>query len=213
MEKKRIKRKEISDWLKCHRFYPDRGTLSEHVDRFYGSRKYHSEIGGYKEKPEDIKGYLIYGLEIFEEFIRICKKNNLTNDFIPTLVIYLNCGRKKFYSIGRKKLLDYKLESLDSLIEDMSKYTIPPEICLNKKIWNTYTTDYYLFRYQQNIKKEFANVFNRQFPNEYKIYYRAESHESKYSDNGIMSTRTIYIQYNENNSETVTNVKRINFKR
>lgn len=204
MTKKIIKRKEILKWLKCNRFYPENGTLSQHVDEFYGSRKYHDSIGRYRQKPEDIRDYIIYGLEVFEEFLSICKKNRLVNDFIPTLLIYLNSGKKGF--------INYKLESLDDLIEDMSKYTTPPEIYLIKKIWNTNTLDDYFISYQKNIKSEFSKIFCRQFPNEYKIYYKAESYEYKYSKNGIIYTRAIYIQYNENNSEMVSNIRELKFK-
>lgn len=207
MTKKIIKRKKLLEWLLYYKdsIIPENEPISQHISEFYGSKKYHTEIGRYRQKADDIKGYLIYALKIFEEFLNICKKNKWTNDFIPTLLIYLN-------DIGNeKRLKNYSLKSLDNLVEDMSKYTTPPEICLIKKIWNTETVDDYLTWYQKNIKNEFSNIFGIQFSDEYKIYYKAISYEYKYSESGIKYQRSIYIQYNENNSETVSNIKKLSF--
>lgn len=185
-------KEKVRDWLSEEFINTDRDRSDEsidiHVDEFI--------------VEEEDRAYFVEGMNIFKALVELSKENSWTNDFIPTLRINLK------YTKSIKKI---KVSSIDDVVKEISD--TPPEIVLWRKILFTNKWDGYKEIYEASLHEEFNKIFNTIFPEEYKIYYKSEKYFDEMFYGRMICENNIYVQYNENNSETVTNVKRINFNR
>lgn len=184
-------KKKVYNWLSKEFINVNRDRSNEeasiHVDEFTIEKKDYT--------------FFLEGIEIFKALVELSKENDWTNDFVPTLRINLK------YTKTIKKL---KINSIEDIVKEMNN--TPPEIILYRKILFTRKWDGFKEIYKISLHENFNKIFNTVFPEEYKIYYESV----KYYDHGFYNRticeNKIYIQYNENNSETVSNIKRLSLK-
>jgi hypothetical protein len=177
---------KILKWLKDEFIYVDRDRSDEaidmHVDAFIGKRDY--------------SVYITEGIRVLDDLIEIARENDWLNDFMPTLRINLDDTR------AVKKI---KIQDMDDIVREMEE--APPEIILWPKILKTKSGDNYIEIYERGLHGEFSSILNRDFGDNYHIWYSMIYYVC--ADGYRDRRRKIYIQYNENNAETVKNVKRL----
>lgn len=153
-----------------------------------------------KDKVSLVKNSLI----ILSELVDICRKNGLLINFLPRLTFFLK-SIKHLESVKR-------ISSYEDLISELDD-NILPEICLEQKIF--YTNNINTEKYEYPIYK---TIFSKLISNPSSFfndnYYFIHSFIRYEDDIEEMADYKVSfdILYNENNSETVTNVKRISFK-
>jgi hypothetical protein len=176
--------------------YGNGGTA--HVDSFIGEKS-------------DNRLYIKEGLDAYEEFIDICRENDWLDNFIPIFFITLK---------EKKSFRKFNISTLDDIVNDMDLPFRPPEIYLKKKIDGACSCHYSNFElYRKCLHNEFDAIFNRKFGKEYEICYEVLVYRhNDLSPDRLFEDRWVYqreinIEYNENNSEIVRNVKRLTLKK
>jgi hypothetical protein len=185
---------KILKWLKDDYIYADRdrSDIDIHVDEFLGENCSYSV-------------YITEGIKILDTMVEIARENDWLDDFKPVLRINLN---------DKRTLKKIKISSIDDIARDMDNSAIP-EIILWPKIiltdsYHEYVYHEYIEVYKRNLRREFCEIFGRDFGYEYSIYYEMEYCVG--IDGYKYRQREIYIEYNENNSEVVKNVRRLTLK-
>ncbi|MDR1425592.1 MAG: hypothetical protein LBI70_01170 [Rickettsiales bacterium] len=182
----------ILKWLKDEFIYVDRDRSDEAID---------IHVDAFMSKRQDHSVYITEGIRILDDLIEIARENDWLNDFMPALRINLDDTR------AVKRI---KIQNMDDIVREMDKGMIP-EIILWQKILKTKSGDNYIEIYERGLHGEFSRILNRDFGDNYHIWYSmiycvcADGHRDRW--------RKIYIQYNENNAETVKNVKRLTLKK
>jgi hypothetical protein len=179
---------KILKWLKDDFIYADRdrSDIDIHVDEFLGRKR-------------DYSIYVIEGIKILDTLVEIARENDWLDDFIPLFRINLN---------DRRTLKKIKISSIDDIARDMDR--APPEIFLWPKISLTNSWHEYIEKYEHSLRREFCEIFGRDFGYEYSIYYEMEYYKN--GDGDKDRRREIYIKYDENKSEVVKNVRRLTLK-
>lgn len=186
-----IYKKNIINWLDKEFINVNRDRTNESID---------AHVTMFL-KISDKKKVLYKCFEIFKALVELSKENDWTNDFVPTLRINLK------YTKTIKKL---KINSIEDIVKEMNN--TPPEIILYRKILFTRKRDGFKEIYKISLHENFNKIFNTVFPEEYKIYYESVKYYDHDFYNRTICENKIYIQYNENNSETVSNIKRLSLK-
>jgi hypothetical protein len=181
---------KVKEWLGDLISYIDNPIFSSdadiHVDEFMGKRDY--------------SVYITEGIKILDDLIEIARENDWLNDLLPMLRINLDDTR----AVKRIKIQD-----MDDIVREMEE--APPEIILGQKILKTNSGDNYIEIYERGLHGEFSRILNRDFSDNYHIWYSMIYYVD--SNGWRDRRRKIYIQYNENNAETVKNVKRLTLKK
>lgn len=141
-------------------------------------------------------------LIIYKELVSICKNNNWTYNLIPILNFHLKSVEK----ISKKSIV----KNCKDLIKKISKFSLP-EVCLGQKIFYTKTrnSEEYIYPIRSNI---FFDLFGKNlFGKDYYFIQYFTRDEECILDNCSYNSY-FKILYNENNSETVSNIKRLSFE-
>ena len=143
-------------------------------------------------------------LLILKELVNICSKNSLLNNFLPRLTFFL----KNIKHLGDLKRI-YNYEDLIDELDD----NVLPEICLDQKIF--YTNNINIEKYEYPV---YRTAFSELVPRP-KIFFNDNYyfiHSFIRSEDNIKEMTgynvSLDIVYNENNSETVSNIKRLSLR-